>query len=208
MTISILIVDDHALFRQGLKRILELEGGFNIVGEASDGNEAVQLVKTLNPNIVLMDISMPNSNGIEASQKIKRILPSTAIILLTMHEDPFIQHEAMKIGVSGYVMKRSPHTELFDTIKKVHSDHAYFIPQHGKVDVALITPPHYNDLTLREKEILRMLAKGMVNKAISEQLCISIYTVETHRRNIMKKLSLHNLSDIIKYALVHGLIQQ
>lgn len=208
MAISILIVDDHALFRQGLRHILELEGGFTVVGEASDGSEAVQIVRTLQPDIVLMDISMPNSNGVEATQKIKRILPATGIIFLTMHEDPFLQQEAMQIGASGYVLKRSAYRELFDAIKKVHSGQTYFLPLHVKVDGTLMAPPFYKNLSVREKEILRMLAKGMANKEISGDLCISINTVETHRKNIMKKLNLHSLSDIIKYALVHGLIQQ
>lgn len=208
MAISIVIVDDHALFRQGLRHILELEGGFTVVGEATNGTEAVQIVRTLQPDIVLMDISMPNSNGIEATQKIKRIRPSTAVILLTMHEDSFFQQEAMKIGASGYVLKRSPYTELFSAIKKVHTGHTYFTPLHEKLDITLMTPISSKFLTVREKEILRMLANGMVNKEISGDLCISIKTVETHRKNIMKKLNLHNLSDIIKYAMAHGLIQQ
>ncbi len=208
MAISIMIVDDHVLFRQGLKSILELEGGFAVVGEASDGSEAVQRVRELKPDIILMDISMPNSNGIEATRKIKQILPSTAIILLTMHEDTFFQQEAMKIGASGYVLKRSPYTELFIVIKKVHSDHTYISPLHKKLDITLMTPTSCNSLTVRENEIFRMLANGMINKEISDYLCISVYTVETHRRNIMNKLNLHSLSDIIKYAMAHGLIQQ
>lgn len=208
MAINILIVDDHVLFRQGLKHVLEMEGGFAVVGEASDGGEAFQLVKILKPDIVLMDISMPNSNGIEATQKIKRILPSIAIILLTMYEDSFLQKEAMKIGASGYVLKRSPYTELFGVIQKVHTNHAYFISSPKIEDVTLMAPPFFNDLTMREKEILRMLAYGMENKEISKHLCISIYTVGTHRRNIMNKLNLHSLSEIIKYALMHGMMQQ
>ncbi|MBI5193459.1 MAG: response regulator transcription factor [Nitrospirae bacterium] len=208
MAINILIVDDHVLFRHGLKRVLEMEGGFAVVGEASDGNEAVQKARALHPNIILMDISMPNSNGIEATKKIKQILPSTAIILLTMHEDPFLQQEAMKIGASGYILKRASYTELFITIKKVHIDHTNISPLHEKLDITLKPTTPCNSLTVREKEIFRMLAGGMVNKEISEHLCISIYTVETHRKNIMKKLNLHSLSDIIKYAMAHGLIQQ
>lgn len=208
MAIRLLIVDDHALFRQGLKRILALDSGFTVVGEAASGDDAVQLTRTLQPDIVLMDVSMPNTNGVEAAQKLKRIVPATAIILLTMHENNFLQQEAVKIGVSGYILKRSSDRELFDAIKKVHSGSTYFLPLSGKDNSTSIAPYVYKDLTVREKDILRMLAKGMVNREISGQLCISINTVETHRKNIMKKLNLHNLSEIIKYALIHGLIQQ
>jgi DNA-binding NarL/FixJ family response regulator len=125
-----------------------------------------------------------------------------------MHEDTFLQQEAMKTGASGYVLKRSPYTELFSAIKKVHSGHTYISPLHEKLNTTLKTPTSCNSLTVREKEIFRMLANGMINKEISDYLCISVFTVETHRRNIMNKLNLHSLSDIIKYAMAHGLIQQ
>lgn len=208
MAISILIVDDHVLFRQGLRRVLELEAGFIVTGEASDGGEAIQLVKTSKPDIVLMDISMPNLNGLEATQKIKHIQPSTNVILLSMHEDSFLQQEAIRIGASAYVLKRSPYTELFSAIKKVHATQISKSPLHEKLDISLKAPTPCSILTLREKEIFRMIANGRLNKEIADYLCISVFTVETHRRNIMKKLKLHNLSDIIRYAMIHGLIKQ
>jgi len=210
--INILIVDDHALFRQGLRRILESLKRITVVGEASDGNEAIQLARETNPDIILMDVSMPHLNGLEATQRIKRILPDTSIILLTMYEDNFLQEDGMNIGASGYLPKKSVDRELFDAIDVVSSGEKYFyrfsqISQDTR-SVSQGSVISYESLSAREKEILRLLAGGMTNKDISENLCISINTVETHRKNIMKKLNLHNLSDIIKYTMVHGLLRQ
>lgn len=205
--ISILIVDDHALFRQGLRRILEAEKDFIVTGEAGDGNKALNMAEVLSPNIVLMDVSMPNCNGMEASQKIKQILPLTKIILLTMHEDLFLQKEGRKIGVSGYILKKSADKELIDAIRTVHSGQSYFNIQVDTEKTSSTDIASYDTLSARQKEILRMLANGMANREISEQLCISVNTAETHRKNIMRKLNLHSLSEIIKFALVHGLIQ-
>ena len=210
--VNILIVDDHALFRQGLRRILESLNQVTVVGEASDGNEAVQLARKTNPDIILMDVSMPHLNGLEATQRIKRILPDIRIILLTMYEDNFLQEDGMKIGASGYLPKKSVDKELFDAINIVSSGEKYFYRFARVSQAAGSSSPaaviSYESLSIREKEILRLLAGGMTNKDISESLCISINTVETHRKNIMKKLNLHNLSDIIKYTMVHGLLRQ
>lgn len=206
--IRILLVDDHALFRQGLRRILESENDFTIVGEAYDGDNACEIAKALSPDIILMDISMPNCNGIEASQKIKQILPLTGIILLTMHEDLFLQREGKNIGVSGYVLKKSADKELIDVIRKVHSGQTYFQSEPDTPVTVSSDIMSFDTLSMREKEILRMLANGMTNIEISGHACISVNTVETHRKNIMKKLKLHSLSEIIKFALVHGLIQR
>lgn len=205
--ISILIVDDHALFRQGLRRILEAEKDFIVTGEAGDGNKALSMAEVLSPSIILMDISMPHCNGIEASQKIKQILPLTNIIILTMHEDFFLQKEGRKIGVSGYILKKSADKELIDAIRTVHSGQSYFNIKVDTEKTSLADITSYDTLSAREKEILRMLANGMANREISEHLCISVNTAETHRKNIMRKLNLHSLSEIIKFALVHGLIQ-
>lgn len=210
--VNVLIVDDHALFRQGLKHILESLKWVSIVGEASDGNEAIHLARETNPDIILMDVSMPHLNGLEATQRIKRILPDTGVILLTMYEDNFLQEDGMRIGASGYLPKKSVDRELFDAIAAVSSGEKYFYrfsqisPDAGSSFPAPVIS--YESLSAREKEVLRLLAGGMTNKSISEHLCISINTVETHRKKIMKKLDLHNLSDIIKYTMVHGLLRQ
>lgn len=206
--VNVLIVDDHALFRQGLRRILESLNGISIVGEASDGNEAVQMARETNPDIILMDVSMPHLNGLEATQRIKRILPDTAVILLTMYEDNFLQEDGMRIGASGYLPKKSVDKELFEAIDTVSSGEKYFYPfSQSTRSPSMPSVISYEFLSTREKEILRLLAGGMTNKSISEHLCISINTVETHRKKIMKKLNLHNLSDIIKYTMVHGIIR-
>ncbi|HAS17683.1 MAG: hypothetical protein A2Y48_08840 [Nitrospirae bacterium RIFCSPLOW2_12_42_9] len=206
--VSILIVDDHTLFRQGLRRILESEESFEVMGEAADGNEAIKMAKALNPKIILMDISMPHLNGIDATHKIKRQLPDTYIILLTMHEDLFLVDEGLKMGASGYVLKKSVDREMIDAIFQVRCGQTYMPTIHTRAEKSTVSISSYDDLSLREKEILRMLANGMTNKEISEYLCISINTVETHRKNLMKKLKLHNLSEIIKYSMIHGIIQK
>ncbi|MBI5038744.1 MAG: response regulator transcription factor [Nitrospirae bacterium] len=207
-SISILVVDDHTLFRQGLRRLFESEEGFTIIGEAADGEEAIRLARTLRPDIILMDLSMPNLNGTEATSKIKRILPETDILLLTMHDTPFMQEEGLRMGASGYVLKRSADRELFEAIRRVRSGHPYFQSLSSKAIGVSTETPSYETLSRREKEILGMLANGMTNKEIARQLCISISTVETHRKNIMKKLNIHNLSEIIKYAMAYGIIQR
>lgn len=206
--ISILVVDDHTLFRQGLRRLFESEDGFTIIGEASDGEEAIRMARTLQPDIVLMDLSMPHLNGIEATLKIKRILPQTDVLLLTMHDTPFMQEESRRMGASGYVLKRSADRELFEAIRTVRSGRPYFQSTTAKPAEVTADAPSYETLSRREKEILAMLANGITNKEISEQLCISVNTVETHRKNIMKKLNVHNLSEIIKYAMAYGIIQR
>lgn len=204
----ILIVDDHALFRQGLRRILESEGRFVVVGEASDGIEAIRMARSLRPGIILMDISMPHFNGMEATRKIKRFLPSADILLLTMHEDPFLQEEGLRMGASGYLLKKAVDRELFEAIERVNSGQTYSPSPNKEGGESPAPASSYETLSFREKEILRMLAGGMTNKDIAQHLCISVNTVETHRKNVMKKLNLHNLSEIIKYALIHGLIQR
>ncbi len=206
--IKILLVDDHAMFRQGLRRILESESDFMITGEADDGIKALQMAKVLLPDIILMDISMPDCNGIEASQKIKQVLPLTNIIILTMHEDLFLQREGKKIGVSGYILKKSADTELIDAIRKVHSGHTYFNIEADTSESFSTEIASYDSLSSREKEILRRLVTGMTNSEMAEHFCISVSTVETHRKNVMKKLKLHSLSELIKFALMHGLIQR
>ena len=206
--IKILLVDDHAMFRQGLRRILESESDFMITGEADDGIKALQMAKMLSPDIILMDISMPDCNGIEASQKIKQVLPLTNIIILTMHEDLFLQREGKKIGVSGYILKKSADTELIDAIRKVHSGHTYFNIQADTSKTSSTEIASYESLSSREKEIFRRLVTGMTNSEMAEHFCIRVSTVETHRKNIMKKLKLHSLSELIKFALMHGLIQR
>ena len=202
--INVLIVDDHALFRQGLRRILESRKKFVILGEASDGDEAFRMAKKLQPHIIIMDITMPYSNGLEATQRIKRLFPHIHVLLLTMHEDPFIVEEGLKVGASGYIVKKAVDRELFEAIDKILRGEVH-IPSFSQHDKKIASYA-YKNLSAREQEILRLLAGGMTNKDISEFLGISINTVETHRKNFMKKLNLHSLSDIIKYAIIHGLI--
>ena len=205
--ICILIADDHALFRQGLRRILESNKDVTVIGEAADGDEAIQRAQELRPDIILMDVSMPHKNGLEATQKIRHILPNTSIILLTMHEDSFLQKDGACLGASGYLPKKSVDRELFEAINSVSSGAKYFYSSHGDTKEPPAAALSYESLSFREREILRLLAGGMTNKEISQLLYISINTVETHRKNIMRKLNLHNLSEIIKYTLIHGIIR-
>lgn len=206
--IKIFIVDDHTLFRQGFRRILESSAGnLRVVGEAPNGSEAIQLVEALRPDIIFMDISMPQMNGLEATRQITEMFPSSHVILLTMYEDPFIQEEGRKAGASGFLLKKSVDREVFESIQEVISGRSYFttlkVPAKEDRSKGL---PSFDTLSSREKEILRHLANGMSNREIAPFLGISINTVETHRKNLMKKLKLHNMSEIIRYALLHGLI--
>ncbi|MBI4715445.1 MAG: response regulator transcription factor, partial [Nitrospirae bacterium] len=207
-TIRILIADDHTLFRQGLRRLLDSEGDFTVVGEASDGIEAVQQAELLRPDVVVMDVSMPRLNGMETVREIHRLLPGTPVILLTMHEDPFVPHEGMRLGASGYLLKKSVDREVFQAIREVHAGKTYFqpLPPSREKPRPLEIPSTYEGLSSREKEVLRHLANGMTNPEIADYLGISVNTVETHRKNLMKKLGFHSLSDIIRFALVHGMI--
>ena len=212
--IRILLADDHNIMRRGLRLLLERQPGFEVVGEAADGRQAVERAEAAKPDVVVLDIAMPNMSGIEAAQRISASLPQTAIVILSMHSDEGYVLRALKAGAKGYVLKDSAENDLIEAIKAVSEGKAFFSPEISKILVEDYVremrkrgaEDSYELLTPREREILQMLAGGKSNKDIATVLNLSLYTVETHRRNLQDKLNLHSLAELILYAVRKGII--
>jgi two-component system response regulator NreC len=210
--IRVLIADDHVVMREGICFLLEAEPDIQVVGQASDGQEAWEKARQLNPDIVLMDITMPGLSGLEATRQLRAALPETQVLVLTMHEGDEFFFRMLQAGASGYVLKGASSNELLSAIRAVHRGGVYLYPTVAKKLLAdYISHPsteqgNYDDLTLREREILTLIAEGLTNREIAAKLVISVNTVGTHRQNIMEKLDLHNKSELIKYAIRKGLI--
>ena len=209
---KILLVEDHAVLRQGLKALFAEEPDIEIVGEANDGREALRRVSELRPDVVLMDISMPDLNGIEATRQIRRSYPEVKVVVLSMHVNEEYVFQMLQIGAVGYVLKQSDSAELLIAIRAALSGGSFLSPPISRViiddyvrrakargqdsDLDLLTP--------REREVLQLLAEGRSNQKIAQQLGISVKTVERHRSNMMNKLSISNKTELIKYALRKG----
>jgi DNA-binding NarL/FixJ family response regulator len=212
--IRIILSDDHAVVRRGLRLVLEGQKDFEVVGEASDGREAVHLAETLKPEIAVLDISMPNLNGIEAARQISAKQLGTSIIVLTMHADESFVLRALKVGARGYVLKESRESELINAIRFVSAGKSFFSPAVSRMLVDDYVrqlqdkdiEDSYELLTLREREILQLIAEGKSNKDMANMLNLSLYTVETHRSNILEKLNLHSVPELILYAVRKGVI--
>jgi DNA-binding NarL/FixJ family response regulator len=200
--------------RRGLRLLLERQPGFEVVGEAADGRQAVERAEATKPDVVVLDIAMPNMSGIEAAQRISALLPQTAIVILSMHSDEGYVLRALKAGAKGYVLKDSAENDLIGAIKAVGEGKAFFSPEISNILVEDYVremrkrgaEDSYELLTPREREILQMLAGGKSNKDIATVLNLSLYTVETHRRNLQDKLNLHSLAEVILYAVRKGII--
>lgn len=213
--IRILLVDDHTILRAGLKMMLNAQPDMEVVGEASDGRKGVLEAQQLHPHVVLMDIGMPDMNGIEATKLIKKNDPEIRVLLLTMHENEAYLFQGIDAGASGYMVKAVADTDLIDAIHKVQSGLYYLLPStQSKVVVDYLQrvlageeKDSYSDLTDREREILKLIAEGFTNNQIAEQLVISHKTVDTHRTHIMDKLNLHNRTELVKYAMRRGLLE-
>jgi len=210
----IFIVEDHTLLRAGLRSLLSQDPELEIVGEADNGRDAIRSISTLAPNLVLMDISMPGMNGIEAMIDIKRRNPEIRVLVLTIHKTEEYVHACLRAGADGYMLKDASHDELRVAIRSVLNGKTYLSPDisdkvinvflgTGKV---LSPTTSWDTLTHREREVLKLVAEGHPNKYISNYLCLSIKTVEKHRSNLMKKLDLHNAATITAYAIEKGLI--
>jgi len=212
--IRILLADDHTVMRRGLRLLLENQPGFTVVGEASDGREAIEQAQATEPDVAVLDIAMPNLNGIEAAQRISGSQPRTAVVILSMHSDEGYVLRALKAGAKGYLLKDSAEGDLIEAIKAVSEGKAFFSPEISKVLVEDYVreirkrgvEDSYELLTPREREILQLLAEGKSNKEIATVLNLSPYTVETHRKNLQDKLNLHSLPELILYALRKGVI--
>ncbi|MDR3568102.1 MAG: response regulator transcription factor [Syntrophobacteraceae bacterium] len=214
-TKRIVLAEDHAILREGLKMLLSTDSSLEVVGEARDGMEAVRLVKSLKPDLVIMDLSMPVLDGVGATIEIKKISPSTKILVLTVHKTEERILNALESGADGYVLKDATHSELTLAIRDVFLGKGYVgssIPQRvveGYMEGAKSTKSRtsWETLTQREREIFTMIAKGNKNKEIADCLSISIKTVEKHRANLMRKLDLHSASSITLFAMEKGLTQ-
>lgn len=208
----IVLADDHAMFRQGIKNILESVDDLEVVGEAANGFELLELLKQVTPDMVILDISMPQLRGIEATREIKILFSGIKVLILTMHKDKEYVYSAMSAGAEGYLLKEDADTELFAAIEKLRNKGHYLSPLLSS-DVAfeLIQASHKGEspttsdpLTTREREVLKLIAEGSPNKEIADLLYISIRTVENHRANIMRKLNIRQTANLVKYAIRKG----
>jgi two-component system response regulator NreC len=212
--IRILLADDHTVMRRGLRLLLESQPEFSVVAEAADGRQAVEQAEATQPDVAVIDIAMPNLSGIEAAQRIAAAVPQTAIVILSMHSDESYVLRALKVGAKGYLLKDSAEGDLIDAIKAVHQGKTFFSPEISKMLVEDYVreirtrgaEDSYDLLTSREREILQLLAERKSNKEIAQSLNLSIYTIETHRRNLQEKLNLHSLAELILYAVRKGVI--
>ncbi len=216
LPIRVLIADDHTLVRQGIRMLLEAQGDLQVVGEASDGAESVRLTQELGPDVTIMDIGMPVMDGLEATRTIKRAQPNVQILILTMHEGEDYFFKILAAGAAGYVLKRAAATDLIAAVHAVARGEVFLYPAVAK---KLVTDylsrvqadetgarDTYHDLTPREREVLTLVADGLSNREIAERLTLSLSTVQTHSAHIAEKLKLHNRTELVKYAIRHGLI--
>jgi two-component system response regulator NreC len=213
--IRVLLADDHTILRAGLRMMLNAQPDIIVVGEANDGREAVREAEQLAPDVVIMDITMPELSGIEATKLIKRAMPDVKILMLTMHENEGYLFQSLRAGASGYMMKEAADTELLQAIRTVQNGRFYLSPAAQSMMVgdyllrvkAGEEKDSYNDLTEREREILKLVAEGLTNNQIAEKLVISPKTVDTHRTHVMDKLNLHSRAELVKYAMRRGLLE-
>ncbi len=213
--IRVLLADDHTILRAGLKMMLNVQPDIEVVGEASDGRQAVTEAQRLLPDVILMDITMPECNGIEATRQVKRLLPETRVLVLTMHENEEYLFQMLRAGASGYMLKEAADTELISAIRVISAGRFYLSPSAQSMMVSDYLQrvrtgeerDSYGVLTEREREILKLVAEGHTNNQIAERLFISPKTVDTHRTHIMDKLNLHSRAELVKYAMRRGLLE-
>jgi DNA-binding NarL/FixJ family response regulator len=209
----VLIADDHAIVRAGLRALLLEEAAFDLVGEAAGGYETIELVEKTNPDVLILDLSMPDLDGISVTRKIKLQFPGLKILILTLHEEEALLKEAIKAGAAGYILKRAAEAELISAIRVILRGDLYIDPTMVRGLLEESRQSHVNQnnptesLTPRETEILRFIVEGYTNRQIGQELNISIRTVEGHRANISDKLGLHSRVELVRYARQHGLIE-
>ncbi|MGA2588987.1 MAG: response regulator transcription factor [Bryobacteraceae bacterium] len=212
--VRIVLADDHTVMRNGLRLLLERQPHLQVVGEAADGRQAVALSEQANPDVVIMDIAMPNLNGIEAARQIVSHSPRTAIAILSMHSDESYVIRALKAGARAYLLKDSAEADLLAAVRALTEGKSFFSPAISKILVedymrqleSRGAEDTYELLTNREREILQLLAEGRTNKEVASMLNLSLYTVETHRTHILQKLNLHSVPELILYAVRKGII--
>lgn len=213
--IKVLVADDHAIVREGVRMILAREPDIEVVGEAGDGQQALDQVAKLRPQVVVMDISMPGMGGIEATQRVRAEHADVQVLALTMHEDESYVFQLLRAGAAGYVLKRAAAQDLVQAVRAAARGEAFLYPSVARKVVedylrrveAGEERERYDGLTTREKEILTLIAQGLSNQQIAGQLYISIKTVQTHRAHILEKLGLHDRTELVRYAIRKGLIE-
>jgi two-component system response regulator NreC len=207
--IRILLADDHAVVRQGFKMILGTQPDFEIVGEAGNGREAVELAENLKPDIVVMDVAMPELNGIEATRRLSTSVPHCRVVALSMHKDNVYVREILRAGARGYLLKDSEAADVVSAVRAVAQGEGYISPAVSNAVLddyrKHVTNP-IDLLSSREREVLQMLAEGKTNKEIAVVLNLSVYTVDAHRGRIMEKLNVHSINELVRFAVRNGLI--
>ena len=212
MSIRILLVDDHKIVRDGLRTLIEKEPGMEVVGEARNGREGLKLTRKLLPDVTIMDITMPDMNGIDATRSILEEHPEIKVIALSMHSDRRLVSGMLEAGASGYLLKDSAFEELARAVHAVMAHQTYLSPSITDIVIkrfigksTSVERSVFTDLTKREREVLQLLVEGMSTKEVASSLNVSVKTIETHRANIMDKLDIHSISELVKYAIREGL---
>lgn len=210
----ILIADDHEMIRQGLRKVLEEHAGWKVCGEAGNGREAVALAKTLRPDVVVLDFAMPELNGLEATRQIRQALPRTEVVILTMYESDRLAREALAAGARGFVMKNDAGRVLVTAIEQLSQHRPFFTSSISEMILNGFLNPAppagrkpRSPLTAREREILQLIAEGKSTKEVATLLAISVKTAETHRVNLMRKLGLHSVGELVRYAIRNEIVQ-
>jgi len=199
---SIVVADDHVMFRQGLKLIINQLEDVAIVGEAGDGLELLELLRKSTPDLIIMDISMPNLRGLEATREVKRLYPQVKVLILTMHKKKEFIRQALIDQADGVLLKEEPGSELLRAVQTIRSQEKYLSPLLSTMVASLVMgKAEIDNLSSREREVLKLLAEGKKAQEIAEVLYISVFTVRRHRHNIMKKLNIQNFTDLVKYAI-------
>jgi DNA-binding NarL/FixJ family response regulator len=206
--IRVILADDHVIFRQGLLKLLQSSKDIEVAGEAGTGPETMNLVTSEKPDIAILDISMPGFDGFEILQRIQSQAINTKVIFLTMYKDTLMARKALQSGASGYILKDNAFSDLLYAISTVSSGGTFISPSVSRsfVNASDTEDKESQYLTLRESEVLKLIASGLTNKQIADKLFISIKTVETHRKNIMQKLDVHTIADLVKYTIKTGLL--
>ena len=211
--LRIVLAEDHQTVREGIKLLVNSQPDMEVIGEADNGSAAIKEVQKLTPDVIVMDISMPELNGLKATRRLKQVCPGVKVLTLTRHTDDAYLQQLIEAGASGYVLKQSAPTELIRAIRSVAEGNSYLDPAltnklfGGYASRSVLRGDRKNDLTDRESEVLRMIAWGYSNKEIAERMQISVKTVEAHKANSMRKLDMHSRIDIVRYAILQGWLQ-